>query len=205
MERDVQLKEHVTQVPVVREVKEFEPQWQVQTITHKIPREKVHYEDRVTPITHKRVIDEFYEEPVEAGTETKFVPRVQVQERDVELTIPRIKWKTKETVVPEVREIVRYIEADHNVERVIRYMPETPPGDETDKKSDVSGMSPQTSRSPSMSSYGKSKSGRVPGFKDMSVRLCSHHTYVLTRRHDQPTHQQPTHLHPHSSSRSRTK
>lgn len=64
------------------------------------------------------------------GGEVKYVPKVELRERIIRTSKPEIKWIDKFIEVPQVKEVVRYIESDRNVETVIRYVPKGKPGTE---------------------------------------------------------------------------
>lgn len=142
--REVQVQEEVRHVPVKRIYHDVTPEWKVQHTTRTIPEETYQYSDEVTEVAHKRVVDEYVEVPYDAGTEIKCVPRVEVHEREIEVTVPKIKWIEKKEVVPEIRELIRYVEADHNTEQVIKYIPDSP--------SQLSGDNNDAPRSPGSSS-----------------------------------------------------
>jgi hypothetical protein len=115
--------EKILEVPTKRTIQTLVPNIQVREVVKTIPKEEIEYDNKIIPIHHKQVIDKYVEVPVTTGVETKYVPKVEIQERTVKVSKPEVKWIENVVERPQVKEVVRYIESDRNVETVIRYVP----------------------------------------------------------------------------------
>lgn len=155
--RKVLTKEKVTSIPATRCVQEIVPQWTRQEVKRVVPKRVVTHQDHIQPVVHRQVIDEFVENTVDAGEETVCVPKIELQERRIEVSVPTVKIKRVEEHVPQVHEVVRYCQMNDGDTRqyVTRFVPET----ESDSDRSVIPKSSGGQLQPLPSSP-----GRTPGF-----------------------------------------
>eukprot|EP00915_Cephaloidophora_sp_WS-2016_P003158 GHVH01004250.1.p1 GENE.GHVH01004250.1~~GHVH01004250.1.p1 ORF type:complete len:537 (-),score=98.69 GHVH01004250.1:9-1619(-) len=127
VQRPIDVTEKIYEIPLVKEVQSFVPKVTVHEVNRDIHKRVLEYEDIVTEIPQKRIIDRYVEVPVVDGPPIeKRVPKIELIERTVEAHQPVIKWNERIIEVPKVHEVVRYIDSGTEIEQVIRYVPKGP-------------------------------------------------------------------------------
>jgi len=125
--RRVEITQDIIKKNLVKDVETFQPKIQVQEIVRTVPIKKIEYEEEIEYVEHQHIVDRYEEVPVPNGKVIeKKVPQIEVINRKIEAEKPIIKWNEKIVEIPEVHEVVRYVEEGTEVEQVIKYVPSGP-------------------------------------------------------------------------------